>query len=412
MKHKTFLVLIIGLLLSLSTAYAATVSHSASQVLPGSFQVGSYYFPNGNVGIGTTSPDGILTIEKAALLDVNLRTTSDDLVRFRVLGNNGATEIRLIAGRSTDAGAIRANTTAIQTFTDTDMDFMTNNTARMTIDSTGNVGIGTTSPGALLEVKGGHKVDIFKTADTTSNYFKFRNSNYDRTILGGYHTDSTETIRFDTDPASANWILGNVGIGTTDPGVKLHIKANAYPMQQFKLSAASGSGAIYFWQNTVPNLAIGIKDYSGAGKVYIRPDGNSYFNGGNVGIGTTSPNVALDVIGSIEYTGTITDVSDIRLKENFVPIINSLSMIQGMKGYTFNMIDDETRQAGVIAQDVQKVLPEAVSVVDEENGYLGVDYTQLVPVLIEAVKELKSENNAKQEQIDVLMARVEALENK
>ena len=49
---------------------------------------------------------------------------------------------------------------------------------------------------------------------------------------------------------------------------------------------------------------------------------------------------------------------------------------------------------GVIAQEVQKVLPEAVNVVDEENGYLGVSYTSLVPVLIEAVKALKEKNEA------------------
>jgi hypothetical protein len=131
----------------------------------------------------------------------------------------------------------------------------------------------------------------------------------------------------------------------------------------------------------------------------------TFLNNSNVGIGTKSPNVALDVIGSIEYTGSITDVSDIRLKENIKPLNNSLEKLQTLKGYTFNMINDTQRQIGVMAQDVQKEFSEAVSIVDEENGYLGVDYTQLVPVLIEAIKDLKAEN-------DDLKKRIEILENK
>ncbi len=54
---------------------------------------------------------------------------------------------------------------------------------------------------------------------------------------------------------------------------------------------------------------------------------------------------------------------------------------------------DEIR-VGVIAQDVQAVLPEAISIIDPENGYLAVNYTSLIPLLIEAVKTLKTENEA------------------
>ncbi|PJC23795.1 hypothetical protein CO058_01285, partial [candidate division WWE3 bacterium CG_4_9_14_0_2_um_filter_35_11] len=110
-------------------------------------------------------------------------------------------------------------------------------------------------------------------------------------------------------------------------------------------------------------------------------------NNGNVGIGTTGPSVALDVVGDIEYTGTITDVSDIRLKENFEPIVNPLGIINGLQGLKFNMIGSNIREVGLIAQDVQNVLPEAVRVVDPENGYLGVSYPSLIPVLIEGIKE-------------------------
>ncbi|MCF7856582.1 tail fiber domain-containing protein, partial [Candidatus Gracilibacteria bacterium] len=136
---------------------------------------------------------------------------------------------------------------------------------------------------------------------------------------------------------------------------------------------------------------------------------------GNVGIGTTAPNVKLDVIGDIEYTGTITDVSDRRLKENFEPLENALARLDGLQGYTFNMLDDpERRQAGVIAQDVQEVLPEAVSIIDDA-GHLGVDYTQLIPLLIEAVKEQQGtivELDAKyQAEIAILNQKIELLQS-
>ena len=109
---------------------------------------------------------------------------------------------------------------------------------------------------------------------------------------------------------------------------------------------------------------------------------------GDVGIGTQDTNVELDVIGSIEYTGTITDVSDERLKENIEPIENALEKIQTINGVSFNMIDiPEQKELGVIAQDVQKVFPEAVSFIDNEQEYLGVSYPMLIPALIEAIKE-------------------------
>ena len=129
-------------------------------------------------------------------------------------------------------------------------------------------------------------------------------------------------------------------------------------------------------------------------------------------IGISNPDVALDVSGSIEYTGTITDVSDERLKENFKPIDNALSNISKVNTYTYTMKDDtdKLREYGVIAQELQKIFPEMVTEVDTENGYLGVSYVQLVPVLVKAIQE-------QQEIIDIeklknknLEARIEKIE--
>ncbi|MFQ6616954.1 MAG: tail fiber domain-containing protein, partial [Fidelibacterota bacterium] len=148
--------------------------------------------------------------------------------------------------------------------------------------------------------------------------------------------------------------------------------------------------------------------HKGTTRFRIESDGTLLINetGGNVGVGTTTPNVALDITGDIEYTGTLTDVSDRRLKENIAPVDGALDKIQAIAGVTFNMMDTPERtEIGLIAQDVQAVLPEAVTVVDPGKGLLGVSYQSLIPVLIEAVKELKTEN-------DALKARILALEQK
>ena len=145
---------------------------------------------------------------------------------------------------------------------------------------------------------------------------------------------------------------------------------------------------------------------TGGGQIRLGIDGTEGFifgKDGFIGINHGAPSVSLDVQGSIEYTGTCTTASDRRLKENLLPIGGAAEKVQGISGYTFNMIAEPgRRQAGVIAQDVQKVLPEAVSIIDDE-GHLGVDYTQLVPLLVEAVKE-------QQKMIDDLKMRLAELE--
>ena len=88
--------------------------------------------------------------------------------------------------------------------------------------------------------------------------------------------------------------------------------------------------------------------------------------------------------------------SDVRLKDNIQVIKGSLDKIDGIRGVEFDWNDkspgwaqERGHDVGVIAQEVQKVVPEIV--VERKSGYLGVDYKRLVPLLIESVKELKQE---------------------
>jgi len=101
--------------------------------------------------------------------------------------------------------------------------------------------------------------------------------------------------------------------------------------------------------------------------------------------------------GNIHHCGTITSIpsSDRRLKTNLAPIVGALHKVSRLNGVYFNWITNEPsglsydrdRHIGLIAQEVQAVIPEAVSPV-EEGKYLGVDYVSMIPVVIEAIREL------------------------
>ena len=81
--------------------------------------------------------------------------------------------------------------------------------------------------------------------------------------------------------------------------------------------------------------------------------------------------------------------SDKRLKRSIKPIENPFEILEGLTGYRYTLISNNAKSAGLIAQDVEKVLPEAVRTDDE--GYKSVDTYPIVAVLVETIKELKKE---------------------
>lgn len=118
-------------------------------------------------------------------------------------------------------------------------------------------------------------------------------------------------------------------------------------------------------------------------------DGNLIIKNGNTSA------IALYNNGDLIATGDITtngSISDERLKENVVRLNNALEKVTQINGYTFNYKDrpDET-MPGVIAQEIEKVLPEVVYEFEQENeSYKAVRYANIVPLLIEAIKDLKA----------------------
>ncbi|PIY07278.1 MAG: hypothetical protein COZ21_01085, partial [Bacteroidetes bacterium CG_4_10_14_3_um_filter_31_20] len=101
-----------------------------------------------------------------------------------------------------------------------------------------------------------------------------------------------------------------------------------------------------------------------------------------VGIGTTSPTQKLYVAGNICATGSIGGCSDIRYKKDITPITNALSNVMQLRGVNYFLKTKEfpekqftnTRQIGIIAQEIEKIYPEVV--LTDKDGYKSVDYSR------------------------------------
>jgi hypothetical protein len=102
--------------------------------------------------------------------------------------------------------------------------------------------------------------------------------------------------------------------------------------------------------------------------------------------------MTLGSTGSLNIAGSLTQNSDRRIKDNIAPITDALSKTCALQGSTYTRTDagqDTTKvHAGLIAQDVEAVLPEAVG---ETNDIKTIDYSSVVALLVESIKELKSE---------------------
>ena len=97
------------------------------------------------------------------------------------------------------------------------------------------------------------------------------------------------------------------------------------------------------------------------------------------------------VVGNLVVTGDVISLSDESKKENIIKIDSALDKIEKLEGVFYNFIEEpNTRRTGLIAQNVEKVLPEVIY--DNEDGK-NIAYGNMVGLLIEAIKELKTEIN-------------------
>jgi hypothetical protein len=213
---------------------------------------------------------------------------------------------------------------------------------------------------------------------------------------------------------------GFVGIGTTTPQKQLSI-ANGMNIDQSNQNGGGiNAGTLTFGSNSgegIGSSRIGPINLYGLDlytnnlpRVYIT-------NTGNVGVGTCpGPNsVAKFVVAGAIASSAAFMPSDIRFKKNIVPIANALKKVMALNGSSYllrtdefpNMNFDTKTQYGLIAQEVEKVVPEIVYSLD--NGYKAIDYARIIPFLVEGMKEQQRIIDEQQQQINQLMKMVKAI---
>jgi hypothetical protein len=302
------------------------------------------------------------------------------------------------------------------------------------INDIGCVGIGTSTPTVSLEINGPMKsgsqfyqnyFDVQNNADTISYgltnsnnaIFNWNLSSQDdipnQVLSNTYTLFATSPIGVTTKAieVSTNGIVkfsSNVGINTnpqypldvngTARIVNATIGDNTWPSgnyASFSYSTYENTSNYCLQQEDIGHTFLNSKWQK---NIYLRT-GNEpimFCDGSNfrVGILNESPQYALDVTGQIRATDNITAYSDIRHKENIFRIENALSSVKEMRGVFYNPIGQSTQRVGVIAQEIEQVLPQVVCTDTTEQANKSVAYGNITAILIEAVKELSEKVDA------------------
>jgi uncharacterized protein YaaQ len=288
---------------------------------------------SGNVGIGTSSPTSKLDVLSTSGANIvysrNTGTTSSDSSQMHCVSGS----VILQSYAYNFAGEAVTGTQSNHPFV-----FRTNSAERMRIDASGNLLVGGTSNAvgarAIIENASGDQVGIRYTGIATY---------YLNATSGGalaINKDGTERMRIDSS--------GNLLVGDAVGG------------QATRLRMRYGAGQSW-----------------GCGPLDAAVNNFYVVNTAGTGVFLTS--------GNTSWTAN----SDERLKTDLKPIENAVEKVNQLRSVTGRYKTDEegTSRSFLIAQDVQKVFPEAVNVQEDEIGTLGVQYTEVIPLLVASLKE-------------------------
>ena len=328
--------------------------------------------PSGNVGIGTTSPQSLLQLtattpfltidnQSATTLSGIKWATNGTTLEASIEQQRNTAEFRISSGRSAGWGGFQT--------------FYTDTTEKMRITSSGNVGIGTTSPNVFdstankLVVGSGiasEGITIYAGASSNSSIV-FSNGTTGVDLYRGFiqYNHSNNSMTFNNNGGSERMRItsgGAVLVGTT---------------------TAVGSGS-----NTTPSATLnnGYNWFAITDSNYFQRCNNTdgallnFLRGGTA-------------VGSITVTSSATFynvTSDYRLKEDFKNY-SGLNLISKIKTYDYKWKSSEDRMYGVKAHELQEVLPYAVTGQKDAKEMQSVDYSKLVPILVQAIQELKAE---------------------
>ena len=324
---------------------------------------------DGNVGIGTNSPDAKLEVRSDGW------GTLAEMIRFSTTAGNAGYANSIVSKQSTGSGFntilgfdLNTGTTGVQGRV-------------LTLLGDGNVGIGTDSPRGILDLKYSGNGTL---SNTTSEYqlvleAPSGTSNYGRNIgwseSTGVNVITSAINAVDDGASSATGLTFSTGNSST-----LTEKMRITSAGDFIFNTGSSSLQTYPTQGS-NQVNAGGSTYFSIGHITGSSNGNLYMGFGYNGTG----------IGSITQNGTTgvsyNTSSDYRLKEDLKDFAG-LDMVSKIPVYDFKWKTDESRSYGVMAHEIQEVLPDAVTGEKDAEDMQSVDYSKIVPLLVKSIQEL------------------------
>ena len=331
---------------------------------------------NNAVGIGSSSPDYLLHLEKAGGVMAQLKATDSNQAYMKFVNSttgDGTFTDGLLFGLDTDESAIFWNYEATATR------FATAGTERLRIDSNGRVGIGVVPStlwsssydalqiglgGSIAAHDGaGHALKIgsnFVYEGIAPNY-------YDK-----YLTSSTAG-KYEQDNDGHKWFTAASGTA-----------GNAISWQE-RMRISDGN--LLVGTTTTSSTVIGAKILPSGRLTLVTADSGTQYP-------VTFGRETTGAVGSITTTASATAYntsSDQRLKENIVDAPSASDDIDAIQVRSFDWKADGSHQKyGMVAQELQSVAPESVSEGETEDDMLGVDYSKLVPMLVKEIQSLRA----------------------
>ena len=413
---------------------------------------------NERVGIGTTSPLAPLQVSgtpntSTGLLHLRSPALSSSYITFT---ENGVLDKGAIGFDSNGGSILNFYTGGL----------LTSGSVKMSITSEGNVGINVTNPTHKLEIKGSALYGIQQVigdgtnAESSIGFKDTSDTNASTWVIGKNLGEVNTTDRFGIFYNDGEKLVvtteGKMGCGTNIPIGKVQINTDSLysdsEYNQHGMIIASGDA---FDSNI--ELYMGADNTNNVGYIQVTGDGNIkplllQARGGNIGIGTNLPTSKLHVVGGdikIDADATFwlssiaqiskvsgtdrlyvkngvngcyiardgtgwTSASDIRLKDNIVPIDNVLDKVIAMNPVTFTYKDSPDKaEVGFIAQEIETLgLDEVVVKPKNDDDFYGLDYEKFVVYLVKGMQEQQEIINKQQQQIGILIQKVESLMSK
>ncbi len=303
------------------------IGNGSNTITLGGSGVTSTLIPYGNVGIGTTAPVGLLSVSGSS----TNATAGDEYANYISFSDTGAvasgtdnTYGQYINVSRTGAAGGTANaygqyinvtgdtgTTSV-TGSDVEINQLFSSSA---VSQTGYFAQVVGYSNSVQTNYGFHATVLDGTNDTSYGaYLQVYSSGLNTTEYGVYSDVSggTNGISYGIysnvqglgTKYAGVFMGGNVGIGTTSPGTRLNVYSSGTSTDVFRINASDGTSVFEVTEGSDGRGYAGIKDTSGVRQILLDTAGVSYFNGGNVGIGTTNPDNLLQVAGLIDFNNT------------------------------------------------------------------------------------------------------------